>query len=230
MRNAVESVEDNTVLLSMHDITPFHEEDIVRTCDTLSSIGISSLTLLVTPFYAMKKSNSFTKGSLFTEYLLSLDLEISLHGYSHFTKSGTMHEFSNMTTQKATSRIKDGVNLIRSSFGIKPTGFIPPLWEAPPRIIKSAKDLGFAYGVEHRNIHRFSDSKVFSTGAQIISQGQRIINSESAIFEMELGGSLQIAIHPADHRMNDILDLLTDLKDRRDYRFQSYRDYLSRNK
>ena len=230
MRKTVEAVEDKTVLLSIHDITPAHEDDVVRTCDSLTDMGITSLTLLVTPFYAMKKANSFTKGSLFSEYLLSLDLEISLHGYSHFTKSGTMHEFSNMTTQKATSRIKDGVNLIRSSFGRKPVGFIPPLWEAPPRIFKAAKEVGLVYGVECNNIHRFSDSRVFSTGAQIISQGQRTIDTESAIFEMELGGSLQIAIHPADHRMNDILDLLSDLKDRQDYRFLSYGDFLSEAK
>lgn len=228
MRKAVEPVEDKTVLLSIHDITPAHEDDIVRTCDSLTDMGITSLTLLVTPFYAMKKSNSFKKGSLFSEYLLSLDFEISLHGYSHFTKSGTMHEFSSMTTQKATSRIKDGINLIRSNFGRKPVGFVPPLWEAPPRIFKSAKKLGLVYGVERRNIHQFSDSRIFSTGAQIISQGQRAIDTESAIFEMELGGSLQIAIHPADYRMNDILNLLTDLKDTQDYSFIGYRDYLSR--
>jgi len=227
MRKAVEPVVDKTVLLSIHDITPVHEDDIVRTCDLLTDMGISSLALLVTPFYAMKKSNSFTKGSLFSEYLLSLDLEISLHGYSHFTKSGTMNEFSNITTPKAISRLKDGINLIRTSFGKKPVGFVPPLWEAPPRIFKSAKEVGLAYGVENMNIHRFSDSRTFSTGAQIISQGQRIVDTESAIFEMELGGSLQIAIHPADYRMNNILDLLSDLKDKQEYRFLSYSDYLS---
>ena len=227
MRKAVEPVEDKTVLISMHDITPVHEDDIVHTCDQLIDIGISSFTLLVTPFYAMKKSNSFTKGSPFSEYLLSLDLEISLHGYSHFTKSGTMNEFSSITTPKALSRLKDGIKLIRTAFGKKPVGFVPPLWEAPPRIFKTAKEVGLVYGVENMNIHRFSDSRTFSTGAQIISQGQRIVDTESAIFEIELGGPLQIAIHPADHRMNNILDLLSDLKDKQDYRFLSYSDYLS---
>ena len=82
MRKAVEPVADNTVLLSIHDISPVHEDDVVRTYDLLSNLGISSLTLLVTPFYAMRKANSFTKGSLFSEFLLSLNLEISLHGYS----------------------------------------------------------------------------------------------------------------------------------------------------
>ena len=226
MRKAVEPVEDKTVLLSIHDIIPIHEDDIVRTCDLLTDMGISSLTLLVTPFYAMKKTNSFSRGSLFIEYLLSLGFEISLHGYSHFTKSGSMNEFSSITTEKAKSRLLDGINLMRTGFGKKPVGFVPPLWEAPPRIMKSVREVGFVYGVENTNIHRFSDSKTFSTGAHIIGQGKRTIDTESAIFEMELGGSLQIGIHPTDYRMNNILDLLSDLKDRQDYTFVGYRDYL----
>ncbi|MGY5858005.1 MAG: DUF2334 domain-containing protein [Candidatus Thorarchaeota archaeon] len=230
MRKAVEPVEDKTVLLSIHDVSPVHEDDIVKTCDLLIDLGISSFTLLVTPFYAMKKANSFSRGSLFSEYLLSLDLEISLHGYSHFTKSGTMNEFSSITTPKAKSRLKDGVSLIKTGFGKKPVGFVPPLWEAPPRVVKSVKEIGLVYGVENMNIHRFSDSRTFSTGAHILSQGKRTINTESAIFEMELGGSLQIAIHPADHRMNNIFDLLSNLKDGQEYRFLSYSDYLSETK
>ena len=227
MKRVVESVEDGTILLSIHDITPFHEDDIVQTYDLLCNLGISSFTLLVTPFYAMKKSNSFSKGSLFSEFLLSLDLEMALHGYSHFTKSGAMNEFSSLSTEKAVSRLKDGVSLMRRGFGQKPSGFVPPLWNSPPRVIKAVKDLGLVYSVEENNIHHCSDSKVFSTAGRIIGQGQRILNTEAAIFEIELGGSLQIAIHPSDYRTNNLFDLLSDLKDRQNYRFLGYRDYLS---
>ena len=230
MRKAVEPVEDMTVLLSIHDIVPSHEDDIVRTYDLLSSLGISSLTLLVTPFYGMKKTNAFSQGSLFTEFLLSLDLEISLHGYSHFTKSGTMNEFTSLPAERALSRLKDGVSLMRKSFGQKPVGFIPPLWNCPPRVIKAVKEVDLSYCVVGNNIHRISDSKVFSVGERIIGQGQRTLNTEAAIFEMELGGALQIGIHPSDFRTNDLFELLSDLKDRQEYRFIGYRDYLSEKK
>ncbi len=230
MRKAVEPVEDKTVLLSIHDVSPIHEDDIVRTYDLLSKLGISSLTLLVTPFYAMKKVNSFTRGSLFSEFLLSLDIELSLHGYSHFTKSGAMNEFSSLSTERMVSRVKDGVLLMRKSFGQRPVGFVPPLWTSPPRIIKAAKEAKMVYCVEGNNIHRSSDSKVFSTAERIIGQGQSTINAETAIFEMELGGALQIAIHPADYRTNDLFDILTDLKNRQHYRFLSYNDYLLEKK
>ncbi|MGY5852829.1 MAG: DUF2334 domain-containing protein [Candidatus Thorarchaeota archaeon] len=230
MRKAVEPVEDMTVLLSIHDITPVHEDDIVRTYDLLVDLGIDSLTLLVTPFYGMKKSNSFSRGSLFSEFLLSLDLEISLHGYSHFTKSGTMNEFTSLSTERMLSRLKDGVSLMRQSFGQGPVGFVPPLWNSPPRVVKAVREIKMAYCVEGNNIYRNSDSKVFSTAERIIGQGQSTINAEAAIFEMELGGALQIAIHPSDFRTNDLFEILTDLKDRQDYSFVGYRDYLSRQK
>jgi len=230
MRKAVEPVEDKTVLLSIHDVTPFHEDDIVRTYDILTNLGISSLTLLVTPFYGMKKINSFSQGSLFSEFLLSLDLEISLHGYSHFTKSGTMNEFSSLPAERAKSRLKDGVSLMRKSFGQKPVGFVPPLWNAPPRVIKAAKEAKLVYCVEGNNIYRSTDSKVFSTAERIIGQGHSTINAEAAIFEMELGGALQIGIHPTDFRTNDLFEILSDLKDRQDYSFIGYRDYLSGKK
>ena len=230
MRKAVEPVEDMTVLLSIHDVIPLHEDDLVRTYDLLSNLGISSLTLLVTPFYGMKKTNSFSQGSLFSEFLLSLNLEISLHGYSHFTKSGTMNEFSSLPADRALSRLKDGVFLMRKSFGQKPVGFVPPLWSCPPRVVKAVKEVDLAYCVVGNNIHRISDSKVFSIGERIIGQGQRAINTEAAIFEMELGGALQIGIHPSDFRTNDLFEILSDLKDRQGYRFIGYRDYLSGKK
>ncbi len=226
MRKAVEPVEDKTVLLSIHDVIPIHEDDIIRTYDLLTNLGITSLTLLITPFYGMKKVNSFSQGFLFSEFLLSLDLELSLHGYSHFTKSGTMNEFSSLPADRALSRLKDGVSLMRKSFGQKPVGFIPPLWNCPPRIIKAVKEVDLVYCVIGNNIYRISDSKVFSTGERIIGQGQRTINTEAAIFEMELGGALQIGIHPCDYRTNDLFEILSDLKDRQEYSFIGYRDYL----
>ena len=212
----------------MHDVIPLYEDDIVKTYDLLTGLGVDSFTLLVTPLYKMKKTNSFVKDSLFTEFLLSLDLEISLHGYSHFTKSGSMHEFSEISSERAMVRLKDA--LFKHGFGRKPVGFIPPLWEAPPHVIKSVKQLGLDYCVIGHHIHRSSDMKTFTTADPIISQGTRVFNMEPAMLEIELGGALQLAIHPKDHQMNNIFDFLGELKDQRDYRFLGYRDCLVNKK
>ncbi|MFW9956424.1 MAG: DUF2334 domain-containing protein [Candidatus Odinarchaeota archaeon] len=226
MRKAVVQVEDMIVLLSLHDITPANEDDVIHTYDLLNGLGIESLTLLITPFYRMKKANCFVKGSNFSEFLLSLDLEISLHGYSHFAKSGVPYEFSNLTTEKITARLKDGIALIKQGFGKRPAGFVPPMWESPHRLTKAIKDVGLDYCVIEDQIYKSMDSTVYGTGARIIGQGQKVLNTEAAMFEIELGGALQIGVHPNDYKFNNLIEFLEDLKDRQGYRFLGYRQYL----
>lgn len=211
----------------MHDISPVFEDDIVQSYDLLADLGISSLTLLVTPFYGLKKTNKFTEGNLFTKFLMSLDLEISMHGYSHFAKSGSLNEFDKMTNEKATSRLKNGVSIIRRGFGTKPSGFVPPLWESSPKIIKSVKKIGLDYCVNRNNIHDLSNDRVFHTAERIVSQGKRSLSIEESLFEIELGGALQVGVHPLDHRMNGLFELLEDMRDRLGYRFTGFKDYLS---
>jgi predicted deacetylase len=227
LEKATETVEDNTIILSMHDISPVFEDDIVQSYDLLSDLGISDLTLLVTPFYGLKKKNKFAEGDLFTKFLRSLDLEISMHGYSHLAKSGSLSEFDKMTKEKVTTRLKDGVSIIRRGFGAKPSGFVPPLWESPQKIIQAVKKIGLDYCVNGNNIHDLSNNRVFQTAERIVSQGQRSLSIEESIFEIELGGALQIGVHPLDHRMNGLFELLEDMKDRLGYRFIGFKDYLS---
>jgi predicted deacetylase len=226
VRKAVEPVEDTIVLLSLHDITPANEDDVVRTYDLLAALGITSLTLLITPFHGLKKTNCFRVGSFFSEFLLSLNFEISLHGYSHFAKSGSPFEFSNLTTERAISRLRDGIALMKQGFGKRPVGFVPPMWDSPHRVVKAVKEVGLEYCVIQDHIHLTRQPRVFGTGARIISQGQRSLNTEAAMFEIELGGALQIGVHPSDHRMNTLIQLLEDLKDRQGYKFYGYHDYL----
>jgi predicted deacetylase len=222
----VETIEDMTVLLSLHDVSPIYEDDIVTTYDLLSDLGISSLTLLVTPFYGLKKSNKISESDIFTKFLKSLELEIGMHGYSHFSKSGSLNEFNGMTQKKVSSRLKDGVSVIKKGFGTKPTGFVPPLWESPPKIVKASKEVGLEFCVSGNSVHRHSDGAIFNTTERIISEGQRALNMEASLIEIELGGSLQIGIHPLDHRTNQLFEVLADLKDRLGYKFLGFTDYL----
>jgi predicted deacetylase len=227
MSKRVETVKDMTVLLSLHDVTPAFEDDIVTTYDMLSDFGITSLTLLVTPFYGLKKTNKISDADIFTKFLKSLDLEIAMHGYSHFSKSGSLNEFNGMTQKKVVSRLKDGISILTRGFGVKPSGFVPPLWESSPKIIKAAKEVGLGFCVNGNSIHRHSDSIIFNTSERIVSEGHRSLNIESSLIEIELGGSLQIGVHPLDHRTNRLFEVLEDLKDRLGYKFMGYTDYLA---
>jgi predicted deacetylase len=226
LEKVVRDVEDNTVILSVHDVSPIHEDDIVETYDLLADLGISSMTLLAVPFYGLKKSNKFTDTNLFTKFLRSLDLEISMHGYSHVSKSGSPNELSGLTKEKVISRLKDGASLLRRSFGAMPSGFVPPLWDSAPKIVSAVKQIGLDYCVNGDNIIDNSKNKVFKTANRIVSQGKKSLSFEDSMIEIELGGSMQIGIHPLDYRMNSLYELLEDLKDRLGYRFVGFKDYL----
>jgi predicted deacetylase len=219
-------VEDGIALLSLHDVSPAFEDDVVATYDMLIDLGISNFTLLVTPMYALKKAHSLENSPFFSEFLASLQLEISLHGYSHFTKSGSMDEFQKMERDRVLPRIKSGSTMISESIGKDPVGFVPPLWKAPQRVAGAAQDIRLKYCVIGNSVHRFSDSSVMKTADLLISQGTKSTSFTNQLLEIELGGPVQIGVHPRDHRENNVFELLADLKDRLDYQFVGYSSYL----
>ncbi|MGY5862361.1 MAG: DUF2334 domain-containing protein [Candidatus Thorarchaeota archaeon] len=220
------AVADGTILLSLHDINPTMEDDVIKSCDRLTDLGIDSFTLLITPLYELKRSNSFEKHDLFAEYLQSLNLEVSLHGYSHIAKSGAPDEFERMPQERAISRLKSGASLIKKSFGQKPYGFVPPLWAAPRRIKNAVRDVGFNYCVIGNSLYDLSESRIFETAECLVSQGMKDVSFIKAQMEIELSGPLQMGIHPLDYKENSVFKLLEDMKDRLGYRFVGYRDYL----
>jgi len=221
-----ELIKDNYVLLSIHDVSPLYEDDVLHTYDRLIDLGVNSFTLLVTPMYSMKKTNILDHHPIFSEYLTSLNLEVSLHGYSHSSKSGQLDEFARITQERAESRIRSGISMIRGALRQNPYGFIPPMWHAPSRVIRAARKLGLHYCVNENELHCFSDSVVLKSAEYIVSQGNRGVSFENAMLEMELGGPLQIAIHPCDHKHDHLFSLLEDMKERLGYKFSGYRDYL----
>lgn len=182
-----ESVSDKTALLSLHDVSPAFEDDVVKTVDRFTDIGIESFTLLVTPFYGMKMSNSLEKSELFCKYLQSLGLEISLHGYSHLSKSGGGDEFSRMVQDRAVARLRSGFSDVEKTLGQKPTGFIPPLWQAPLRIVDAARIVGFRYCVVGNRLYSFAEPRVFTTAQYLVSEGSARTSFVDSIVELGPG-------------------------------------------
>jgi predicted deacetylase len=227
LKSAVVEVNERIALLSLHDVSPVFEDDVVASCDRFADLGISSFSLLVVPMYALKKANSFEKSPLFSEYLQSLGLEISMHGYSHFTKSGSMDEFRKMDSKRVTKRAKSGVAIIAASLGQKPYGFVPPLWQAPPRVGKAMKAAGMKYSVVENKIHSFLDGRIHRTVETLVSQGVKGTSFANALLEIELGGPVQVGVHPRDHAETQVFELIEDMKDRMDYSFIGYCDYLT---
>lgn len=225
--NSMQLVEEHTVLLSLHEVSPAYEDSVVASYDRLKALGIDSYTLLVTPLLEWKRNLSFEKHPMFVDYLLSLDLEISLHGYSYTTKSGRPEEFKNLDKKQTASRLRRGLKSILSNFGVKPSGFVPPGWVAPKRLKTALANLGFSYYAVGKEIYTLSSDTCYSTVDIVISEKEKEPSLEDSIVETEIGGPLQIALHPLDHRRTKMYELLEELVDRLDYKFYSYCDYLT---
>jgi predicted deacetylase len=219
-------VEEHTVLLSLHEVSPAYEDSVVASYDRLKALGIDSYTLLVTPLLEWKRNLSFEKHPMFVDYLLSLDLEISLHGYSYTTKSGRPEEFKNLDKKQTASRLRRGLKSILSNFGVKPSGFVPPGWVAPKRLKTALANLGFSYYAVGNQIYDLSSSISYSTVDTLISEKSKEPSLEASIVETELGGPLQIALHPLDYKRNRMYNLMEELVDCLDYKFLGYCDFL----
>jgi len=220
------SVSERTALLSLHDVSPAFEDDVVKTIDRLTDMGIESFTLLVTPFYGMKMSNSIEKSELFCKYLQSLGLEISMHGYSHLSKSGAGDEFTRMVQDLAIARLRSGFSAVEKAIGKKPSGFIPPLWQAPLRIVDAARLTGFRYCAVGNRLYSFAEPRVFTTAQYLVSEGAARTSFVDSVVELELGGPVQVGVHPLDLRTNKVLEMLDDMRDRLGYRFTGYLNFL----
>jgi predicted deacetylase len=221
------SVDEGTALLSVHHVTPEYEDAVIQTCDRLDELGIKSFTLLIIPFFQMKRSNTFEKHELFAEYLKSLGLELSMHGYAHQTKSGGDAEFLRMPYEQIASRMKIGVSLMKRGLDEGPVGFIPPLWTAPQALIRVSKELKLRYCVIGDVVYDLLSDVRLSTAYHIIGTEGVSSSRASAILELELGGPVQVSLHPKAFVAGGLRDLLVDMQDRLEYKFVGYNEFLN---
>lgn len=219
-------VDDNVVLLSLHDVSPKYEDAVSQSYERLMDCGVSSFTLLTTPMLEFKRANEFERNDIFSNYLKSLDLEIALHGLSHLSKSGSIREFHGLPRDRILKRLRTAVVLIRRGIGITVKGFVPPSWSAPPSLLQAAKRLRFEYCVINNSIHSFMDNSQYIVSESFISQGTGAAFPPRFLMEAEFGGPIQIGIHPLDYSNTSLYDLLLDIMDRLDYKIFGYMDYL----
>ncbi len=227
LRQKSEQVKEQTCLVSISVVSPVFEDEIITIIDKFNEIGIDSYTLLITPMYAMRGSANFEKHGIFAKYLKTLDQEISLHGFSHLTKTGQASEFKNLTSDQMRTRIQRGITSVQKAFGMRPFGFIPPQWAAPPRLLKIVGDAKLDYCAVDNAIHFLKKKQVLSTADHFVSHGDGKLEIVNSLLELEIGGAMQLAIHPSDCESEPVFDLISDMKERLGYEFVSYRDYLN---
>jgi predicted deacetylase len=219
-------VAENTALLSIHDVSPLYEDEVIKLYDVLADLGINDYTLLLTPFLNMKASNRFEKYPFFSEFIESLGLEISIHGYSHLTKSGKPAEFHRMSLEQMKSRIKLSLSLLNRSFNSPIIGFIPPEWAAPGNLKQAAASVDLKYCSIGNKIIPTADREQYKTVHYLLSRGDGHLSLTDALIELEVGGPIQLSLHPRDWTVEKTIELLEDMNGRLNYRFMGYWTFL----
>jgi uncharacterized protein len=131
------------VLVSIHDVTPAHEDRVRRILDVLESSGVRQLALLVVPRWHgssdLREAPEFCAG---LRDLQARGTEIFLHGLRHdeigaprawhhhlraFSRTEGEGEFMALSPSEAGARLDEGLAMFRD-VGLAPIGFVPPAW------------------------------------------------------------------------------------------------------
>jgi predicted deacetylase len=167
---------DRRVLISLHDVTPFHLRRLKRAEILFSELGLTNVNYLFVPDYH-NRTATFSPSELEAYHLWihkkrAFQVEWILHGYSHqelhtppvkrlsaaaalkrrFLTAGEA-EFLSLDRQMVSERIRKGIAAFERCLNVQPEGFIAPAWLFNENLILCLKELGFLFTEDHNRIY-----------------------------------------------------------------------------
>jgi len=166
-----------SLLVSIHDVTPALEANVLRLWEMCAARGLSPALLVVPDWQGAWPLRRYPR---FVRWLLDRaadGTEIVLHGERHLTG-----EFRTLDLTGARERIDRGLRSLRS-LGIEPVGFVPPAWLARDATHAAARAAGLGFSEDARSI------RLFPSGRRVASPAVRW----SARTAMRAWGSVAVA-------------------------------------
>ncbi len=234
-----------TVIISIHDITPYFQKEVTTIMENFESIPLS---LLITPLWdgEHKLTPDFIK--------LLRGSEKVLHGLTHRHNgndwTGKLVALSNrsdrelygLTWQETATLLGRGKMLFEEAFGESPKGFVPPTWYHNRYSIGLLREMGFSFtetafqildleSLSNEDIYIKTPSICFDYGnnslAERLSIGlwRRILTHFSPSL-------VRISIHPSDVKNGFLphFNTLINLLKAKGYVFRSYQDFFDDRK
>jgi hypothetical protein len=139
-----------TLLVSIHDVTPAFEREVLALWDLCAARGVRPALLVVPDWHGQWPLERYPEFGSWIRQRAGEGAEIFLHGYRHdevdlprtaadairaWGRTNREGEFLTLDRATAAERIGRGLRLF-ASLGLAPIGFIPPAW--------LARDEGFA--------------------------------------------------------------------------------------
>jgi len=167
---------DRYVLISLHDITPFHLKRLKQAESLFAELGLCNVTYLFIPDYhnltATLPPEELAAYRSWIHQKRTIPIQWVLHGYSHLETSVTHvprtapvaklkrrfltageAEFLSLDRQSTCMRIQQGIAAFESHLDTPPTGFVAPAWLFKKNLITCLKELGFLFTEDHNRVY-----------------------------------------------------------------------------
>ena len=218
---ATGSAARDSLVVSVHDITPSNREVVEPLLLKLSRLGVRTCSLLVVPDY--HHQNPIADEPQFLSWLRDLELEgheIVIHGYFHsrpararetireqfMTRFYTQGEgeFFDLSYDEALRRITAARDIFSAS-GLTPRGFIAPAWLLSAEGERAARDAGMEYTTRLGSVLDLRSGQRFAARSLVYSVHNNWRRMASLMWNRTLlqvakGGTLlRLNIHPPDY-------------------------------
>jgi predicted deacetylase len=214
------------LLLSVHDVTPFHLARLVRAEQFLTSLGVTRATFLLVPDFhgrwAVHEHEGFLTWCRGTH---PLEIEWVLHGHFHseaiepaggprprgvrpwfdatFMTDGE-GEFQRLRGAALRARLQRGVQAFERCVATRPRGFVAPAWLFNEDLEPALKDLGFEFTEDHGSVYDVQAGRrrrcpviTWATRTRLREYGARVVCPVQARLWTALP-AIRIALHPMD--------------------------------
>jgi predicted deacetylase len=233
------------LFVSIHDVSPFYFKEIKIIFRELEKFQVSRFNILITPYwddkYLISKNKEFVK---LLKSKITENTPIVLHGYNHKSISKSLSkigkslgtgfdylEFKSLSAEETEKKIKEGLNLLKKVFKVKPKGFVPPMWSYPDKNRKILEKY-FQYYENLFNIdyfnHRILGLPLAYDGGENKLFTELIVRYSRLRVKMKNKGGLRLSIHPLDVKLKTFKFAIEDIKYllKKDWKLCIYEDFI----
>jgi predicted deacetylase len=210
-----------TLLVSLHDVTPFHQSRLQRAEELLARLGVPCVTYLFVPtFHHQWPARESHRFVAWTRAARPFRVDWVLHGYSHLADPPPRRrlaavakqrwltagegEFLSLTAHEIRRRLAAGIVAFEEVIGTRPRGFVPPAWLSNGALADELRACGIAFTEDHQRIHDVTRQR--AVGSPVITWATRtglrrygsLVVCPALAFACSRSPILRIALHPYD--------------------------------
>jgi predicted deacetylase len=158
--------EPKRLLVSLHDVSPFHRDRIERAEQLLTSLGIPTVTYLLVPdFHGAAPAHASDAFVAWCRTSRGFNVHWFLHGYFHRARAATSDrgrqaiaealaarcltagegEFLGLRGERLRDRLQAGVRSFERCLGTPPAGFVAPAWLFSRDLIPMLAEMQFRF-------------------------------------------------------------------------------------